>query len=161
MCWASEYSLKKLTRELKRFDSKLYAKKGDGGKVLIMREFIHMKPTRIDTESYVFHPTREDFLIFALTDNWSMQGVPVTWSSLNVIKRLQEIDSWSHDVLGSVRSHNEKVQASKERDFSNNAEAFFSDNYRQFQKQFSDVNTANMDLKAADKRYQYDKRTKA
>lgn len=161
MCWGSEYRLKKMTKELKAFDSKLYAKQGDRGKVLVMREFIHMKATRIDDKSYVFHPTREDFLILALTDDWSMQGQPVPWSASNVIKRLQEIDSWNRDVLSEVRDHNEKVQASKERDFSNNAEAFFSDNYRQFQRQFSDINTANIDMKAADKRYQYDKRTKA
>lgn len=160
MCWGADYRIKKLNRAIKKFDRKLYAMPGDHGKILIMREFVHMVHQKLGDKSYILFPKREDFMIFPLTDNWLMTGNPVSWSDMRVVQRLQEIDSWNRDVLGEVRSHNEKVQESKDRDFSNNAQAFFSDHYRDFQRQFSDIRTANMDMKKADKRYIYDKRKK-
>lgn len=159
-CWGADYRIKKLTKDLKRFDSKLYAMRGDNGKILVMREFSHMVPHIVKEGVYIFFPIRSDFMILPLTDNWLMTGNPVPWSNFNVISRLQEIDSWNRDVVGEVREHNEKVQASKDREFSNNAESFFSEHHKSFQKQFSDVRVANMDLKSSDKRFQYDKRTK-
>ena len=159
-CWGSNYNVRKLTRELRKFDSKLYAIKGSDGKTFVMREGKRYDFLKLDDNIIIRYPVNDDYMVFPLTDNWSLSGKPVSWSYFNVIQHLREIDTWNRDVFTEVVEHNEKVKASRERDFTNNTEAFLSDNYRAFQREFADIRTSNMDMKASDKRYQYDKRTK-
>jgi hypothetical protein len=124
-CWGSNYTVRKLTRELRKFDSKLYAMKSSDGNIFVMREGKRYDFIEVEEGQFIKYPVNDDYMVFPLTDNWSLSGKKVSWSPFNVIQHLKEIDTWNRDVFKEVVDHNEKVKASKERSFSNNAEAFF------------------------------------
>lgn len=128
---------------IKRHDSKLYCEEGREGKLCVFR-----KSTRVEHYVYEGHAIGfvrpAPYFIFALTDDWTMNGTPVDRGVLPIMVRLREIDLWSRDLAQECISQTERNQESNERELSNNNEAFLKDYRRQFAKTFGDINTSTL-----------------
>lgn len=126
-----------ITKMVKAYDSELRAE--------------CIKPPRIDIYRQSRDKLSPPHYIFSLTDDWSPKGRPVEWGTEPILAHLKAIDLWNSGVgIEEVISHNEKVDASKDRDRMNNIEAFLKDWRRQFAKATDNVNTGT--LKKIDKR---------
>ena len=146
--------IERLTREVKKYDRKLYAMKGDKGKILIMRESYFAKPYYIDDKTYFYYPHRDDHLVFPLTDNWLMSGTPGYRGTIPVMERLKMIDLWNRDVVGEMREHNEKVKESKARDFRNRTEDVLHEAHGNLKKAWSDLNVSSLDKTYNERKYE-------
>lgn len=82
--------------------------------------------------------------VFALTDNWKLQGISVDWGIDPIMNKVRECDLWQRNLAEeSIRSV-EKGMESKKRDLKNNNEAFIKDWRRPFAKMFNDYNISSM-----------------
>lgn len=125
-----------LTRSLKRYDKRLYAKYYGDGIIQIL-----------------YSDANINKLVMALTDNWSMSGRPVPWGYMPILERLQMIDASTHDVFGDIVKNREKIKESSDRHFSSELESGLKEQRRAFAKSFGDYNTSTCNKK-------YDKRRK-
>lgn len=84
--------------------------------------------------------------VFALTENWSMHGLPVDWGTDIVLERLKKIDSWNNKRLMDDFEEKERLaKESKQKDMNNQNEAWLYENREKFKKDFSYIRTCNMD----------------
>lgn len=142
-----------LTRELRRYDSKLFAARNSEGVVCVMRKNKKFKSVAVSDGFRLLSLTDAPDYVFALTDTWALNGQPIEWGPLVVLKHLREIDL-AHDskVLEKMDEKNEKVDQIKMKDMRNQHEAFVSDNKRSFQKVFSEFNMSNVSMDEKRKR---------
>ena len=136
---------RRITKELKKRDAKLYVHKNYKGVLQVMREsYAHHPYLLDDCVVYALVPTPH--FIFALTDNWTASGKACEWGVEPVLKRLTEIDTWNdHSFVNKdLEKHNKKVDESKAREVNNKIESAVYESHRVFKKTFADINTANM-----------------
>lgn len=121
--------VKDMTSALKRHDSCLYAQETHLGRIDIYRK-----------SQYGDHPPH---FVFALTEDWTPKGVPVTWGVDVVLNRLKAHDLWRDDTFVErwITQH-EKREESERRSFRNNVESFLYDFRSEFKKATSDINTS-------------------
>lgn len=139
--------IESLTRELKRYDSKLYVDRCRTGTLCVFRKSHQVESYDIDGVGIDFVlPTSH--LIFALTDNWNISGNPAEWGALPILARLKSIDLWNRgDIAKEMEREYERDKESEARDTRNNMEAFLYDYRSTFARTFNDVNVANMSKK--------------
>lgn len=145
--------VERLTRRLKTFDPALYCAEDKEGKLCVYRNstrteayWIEPKLLGLEGESPVLmnitRPT--PFYIFALTHDFSLRGRSVEWSWDLIKRQLQKHDAWNQDVMSRIEEQEVKSEEASLRKMKNDAEAFASDTYSLFKRQFSDINTANL-----------------
>lgn len=133
-----------LNRSLKWIDRELYAKRENTGAIHIYRKHKTYVPYKWD-KGTLFYQVDCPFLIFPLTEDWTVRSKPVDWGTEPVVDRLKMIDAWNRPQLfRDLEQQSEKVDEGKKRDQYNRAEAFMYDFHSQFKKTFSDVNTSQM-----------------
>lgn len=145
-----------LNRVVKAHDRKLYCERSHLGHIKLMREAYYGFPHDVDGHVVYFLKRRDQF-IFALTDDWTVGGKPVSWGSQVVLDRLQKHDAWNRSVLKELEEQDQKREESKDRARRNQNEAWAYEAHAKFKKQFSDIRTANMD-KSDRRRRNFEKR---
>lgn len=82
----------------------------------------------------------------SLTDTWKANGTPRNWGIDVVLNRVKANDLWNNpDFMNDFVKQNEAIEASKDRAFKNDVEAFLYDFRSEFHKATSDINTASLD----------------
>lgn len=133
-----------INRELKFFDKALLAKKHTDGFVKIYRKGLQWE--RFQFEGYTLSYSRPNYHnVLALTDNWSLNGNPVSWGIEPILARLREIDNHNHDVVARIWEENEKRETLRKRSSSNDRKAMAYDLRRDFAKALNDVNTSTLE----------------
>lgn len=123
--------VRELNRGLKRYDRRLYAQYKGEGMIYICWADANMNK-----------------LVFALTDNWTVNGNPVPWGVLPILQKLREIDVSQRDTMfDELRKKREKEKESKERHLKNELDAGLKEQRRAFAKSFDDFNLSILDKK--------------
>jgi hypothetical protein len=138
---------KLLTRVLREYDRKLYAKREGTGAIHVYREGTGFYPFEYDGKNFLAsYPT--PYFVLALTDTWTVRGTPVEWGIEPLITRIREIDVWHDDAQASrlVEAYKKKDRQN-EKDLRNKNEAFFREQRSEFKKAFKDINTSQMTSK--------------
>ena len=136
-----------ITKELKRYDPKLFCDELQEGKLAVFRKSNRVESYIMDDGSVLGFYRPAPFMIFCLTHNWLPSGEPVEWGVLPILKRLRDGDLWHRDVAGDIEKNEERIKEANERDLKNQTESFLYDFRDQFKKTFNEVNTANLNKK--------------
>jgi hypothetical protein len=139
---------KYLTRCLRGYDGDLIAHRNSSGVACVMRKLKKFRPVIVG-EGFRFLNLADSWdFVFALTDNWTLNGVPRDWGAENVLSRLKALDIFNDPkLIEKMDEENAKVDKTKAKDHANMTEAFVLDNKRAFQKAFSDINTSTMSMR--------------
>lgn len=136
---------RRITQELKKHDSSLYAKTNRFGITQVFKKYSSLVPYEIDGKKvYCLEPN--DLYIFSLTVDWTPKSPVADWGLEPLMRKLRSIDAWNKDSeVHQINKMNEKVDESKARHMKNESEAFASDVlYPAFKKTMGDINTANL-----------------
>lgn len=121
--------LKSINRHIKQLDPELFAAS-------------HKAP-RIDVYRQSTMKLGPPYLVFSLTEDWTVSTAPVEWGIEPIMARLKAIDLWNNgETVETLNEHNESVRKSKRRDLRNNIESFFGEFRRQFAKATNEINTS-------------------
>lgn len=121
------------TRALKRYDPDLYAGRTKDGALCVFRKFKHFELVCDDENFKLYNLVTKAQFVFALTDNWALSGQPRAWGIDHVLDRVKQMDTLANErFFEELDEQNEKVDKSKQREFRNEAEAFWSDHRREF-----------------------------
>lgn len=134
-----------MNRYVRMYDRELFVSSGPNGIPCVYR-----KAKRAQTFSFgddyltIVHDSPEH--VIALTEDWTLRTPVREWGSILIEKKLGSIDlSKSDDVINDLLMQEEREEISQKRAMQNETEAFLLDNYSQFKKAYSDVNTSNME----------------
>lgn len=133
-----------ITKALRRYDDKLCAAKDDFGVISLYRNSTTYDIFDWEGQKlYVSRPFRH--YIMSLTHNWNIRGNPVDWGLEPIMARIKAMDLWQNDRMAiDLEAEHEKVDKSKERDFSNTVESFLYDFRSQFAKATDGINTSTL-----------------
>jgi len=146
----------RITTEVRKYDSKLYAKKEDGV-IHIYRKCKELRKEWLADGVPVLNVVENPYRVMSLTDTGNIRGKSVDWGIDPILAKLRAMDLWNSGIgVEHFKEEHEKAEKSKERDFANSTEAFLYDMKSAFAKSVSDVNTSN--LTKIDKRREGDKR---
>ena len=135
-----------VSRVVKRHDFSLYAERGSDGIIRIFRKGKRFVPFTSTDDAIYYNVIDSPHFVFALTHNWTSNGIPRDWGSEVIIKRIKHHDLWSNeDLFDKMERDSDKKEESKKRDFMNSTESFMSDQYSHFKKSWKDINVSNMD----------------
>ena len=135
-----------IDRIVKTHDRELYAERAQSGAIIIYKIGKRLDSVIEYSGAAIAWFKESPEYVFALTNNWTASGEPREWGSEVVLKRLREHDLHANEKLFADIERQEALkEKTKERDFSNNTEAWLSDNHGKFKKAFADINTANFD----------------
>lgn len=133
-----------ITRAIKRHDRELYCEKNREGKLCVYRKGSRVEP--YDVNGHLINFVRPaPYFVFALTENWKTNGVPVEWGIVPILERLKAIDLWNRDLAEECIRSTEKTTQAIERDRKNSTESFLKEFRTQFARATNGVNTANLD----------------
>lgn len=136
-----------ITKVVKAHDRELYARRSHLGHVSIFRKAKRWDLAGQDSTGKFFNLVDAPHHVFALTDNWSVNGKPRTWGGEVVLRRLQKLDSWNREqVVDEIIDQMEEADRIKQKDFRNQTEAFFADKHSVFKEAFKDIRTSGMDM---------------
>jgi hypothetical protein len=122
--------VKEVTRLVKSYDPHLFAKRLGDGTIAIYRRNLNNSAT-----PYHF--------IFALTDNWTMNGKPREWGLEVIRTRLVAMDLWKNEtVVDRIEKEREQDEQACERTFKNDVESFLKEFRRQFARSTDGINTS-------------------
>lgn len=134
-----------LTRNLRRYDANLYAKRNSKGTMCIWCNHKRYEPFTYKKGVSLKVLKVDPYLVMALTDTWSVSGKPVEWGIDVVINRLKAQDILKNpNIFKDMDELDEKVEESKQRDMSNTIESFLYDFRSQFKKTFNDINISSL-----------------
>lgn len=150
--------VERITQEVRLHDRELYCERSGEGKLCIYRKSRRVETYHLDDGNVLHFVRPAPIFIFALTDNWKMDGIPQEWGVLPIMNRLRANDLWHRDLASEVIAQEEKHTESIARERTNTVESFLLDYRRKFAKTFNDVNTSTLAKK--DSRWLGDKRLK-
>lgn len=137
---------KEVTKFIQRFDRELFCEMGREGKLCVFRKGQSVES--YDVDGQVIHFIRPTpYLVFALTDDWTIHGEPREWGLMPILTRLQEIDLWNRDLAKESLESIEKGKNSRERALDNHLESFLKENRREFARLTNDINTSTLTKK--------------
>ncbi len=145
----------RITRELRQYDPCLFARK-EQDMIKIFRRTNRLEFYDVDGISVGF--LKEDpHLVCALTHNWSVNGTPVEWGLLPIMKKIRESDLWNRDGLADelIASY-DKMAESRDRQIKNQCEDVAGEIRGRFARSVDEVNTSS--LAKTDLRRKYDGR---
>lgn len=139
-----DWKVSRLTQELRKYDSKLYAHRASNGMVQVFRKGERVGDCDFDIES---GPSgRPSYLLFALTENWTLQSVPKDWGIEPVMLHLREMDGWGSALtLEDIRKQREANELNRKRATRNENRARAMDVRRDFAKAVNDINTSTLE----------------
>lgn len=149
-----DWSIKRLTEEIKKHDPLLYALKTNSG----MRQ-VWRKAQKWDAAYWISEeqaPTSSPTqFILALTDDWTLTGKAVEWGIEPVMQKILEMDSWRDDsLLSNLRKEREKAKELRDRELKNELKARAYDMRKDFARATNEINTSA--LEKVDHRRIYD-----
>lgn len=137
-----------ITERLRGYDPMLYCEKSREGKLCVYRKGQRIESYFIDEVGAVVQFVRPaPFFIFAITDDWSLQGLSVDWGIEPIMQRLKRIDSWNRDIAEEAIRQAEEKEEAITIDRQNKTESFLKDFRRQFAKATNDINTSTLERK--------------
>lgn len=132
--------MRSLNDALIRFDPKLIARRGDKGLVTVFRKVKRYDSFRW-SEGILTYVKEVEVPVIYLTENWNRSGRIVERGILNVLSRLQEIDSWNRvRLFEDLQKANEKADKSIERSKQEDLKDHLSEKRDQFVRATSDIN---------------------
>lgn len=138
------------TDELKKYDRNLYCRLEPDGYFKIYQKSKRVVHYDVDGVTIGF-AIPDDKFICPLSDNWSMRGRPVEWGLLPLMQKIRSMDAMNKDAeMYKWKEQEDRIQAQKEKQLKNNAEAFASDFRASFAKEHAYTLTHN--LEKTDKR---------
>jgi hypothetical protein len=138
----------RITEHVKIHDRELYCAKSEEGKLCVYRKSTRWETYDLGNGDVLHFARPAPHFIFALTDNWKMDGKPVERGLLNITERLCWMDSWKRDLADEAIRQQEKAEQSSARKRRNDNEAFFSDFRKQFARATDGVNVSNLEKKS-------------
>lgn len=134
-----------LTREVRKHDKNLYAKRNAKGTMCIWCNHKRTESYSLDENTSLSVVVEDPYLVFALTDTWGVRGNPAPWGATVVLNRLKAMDLANNPkIMEDLEKEDERVDESKRRDFVNSTESFLYDFRSQFKKTFNDINVSNL-----------------
>ena len=128
------------TRALKRYDRDLYAGRTKDGALCVFRKVKSYDLVCDDVGFKLFNLVERSQFVFALTDTWTLAGIPRAWGIDHVLGRVKEMDVKANErFFEELDEKNEKVDKSNKRKLRNEAEAFFADNRKEFAKGIDEI----------------------
>jgi hypothetical protein len=135
-----------VTRFIKRYDPKLYCEKSREGKLCVFRKGQTIESYDVDGTIIDFvRPA--PYLVFALTNDWTVNGEPCDRGLDPIYFRLQEIDVWNRDLAKESLQSIVKGKESRARAVENHIESYLLENRREFARLTNDINTSTLDKK--------------
>lgn len=114
----------------------------------------HLGMIVIDRKASVSAPAQR---VFALTDDWTMNGKPRDWGAEVVLDRLKKHDLATNTrLMQDLEEREEELAKQKERDLENKNEAWAYEYHRTFKETFKDTLTHSMD-KSERRRQRFEK----
>lgn len=148
-----------ITKQVRRHDRLLYCDKSPQGPLVIYRNLYRYEPMEVNG-NIIYYQVPSPHYVFALTNNWSVNGSPVDWGILPIMARLRAMDLWrDDDIIKELTRGYEKGEESLARDRANSTESFLLDFRRQFARSFNEFNTGTLD-KRKDRRFKDDLKLK-
>lgn len=135
--------LERVTREVRKYDDQLYAQRSDDGVPCVFRKRKSVERHEIGNCVILKVVDRPD-LVFPLTDNWLFSGHSVEWGIEPILHKLRSCDQASRDIFQEMNKHNERVDESRKKDFSNKIEAWAYDARKAFAKSTDHINTSQI-----------------
>lgn len=133
----------KITKEVRRYDRKLFAVRTCNGMLQIYREADHAAASDADEALSISRPHPQ--FILALTDTWTLKGKPVEWGMEPILAKLRDMDSWREDKILEnmlkIRARNEEDEL---RSMKNTNRAMAADLRKDFAKATNDINTSTL-----------------
>lgn len=140
---------RQVTEFIRQIDDKLFCDKNAEGKLCVYR-----KDNAVDSYEYegctISHVRPAPYLVFALTDDWTVNGRPVDRGLLPIYFRLRQIDLWNRDLAKESIESIERAKESNDRAVDNHLEGFLKDNRRRFARLTNDINTSNLNTEIGD-----------
>lgn len=141
---AVDNRVKRLTQEIRKHDSSLFAVRKSDGMVQI-----HRMKKRYDAYQWeganLFVSRPDPHFVLALTHTWNASGTPVEWGIEPVMTQLRSMDNWANDShFSDMIKKRERDQESKERSKRNEQIDRAMDARRGFAKATNDINTAGL-----------------
>ena len=113
------------------------------GKLCIFRKGSRIESYDVDGVTIDFVRPAPHF-VFALTDDWSTNGIPVDHGLEPILDRLKTIDLHKRDLVAEIQRNQEERDASNERALSNHVESYLLDKRKEFARATNDVLTHSM-----------------
>jgi hypothetical protein len=133
-----------MTGYVRKYDEKLFCKKGIDAKLCIFREGYYYDTFWLD-DQHPLHVLRlTPHFVFALTHNWGKDGHSVDWGKDKVWERLHKVDIWKRDIVDELEKQEDRDNEKRDRDRMNKTEDFLYEFRDDFKEAFKDVNTANL-----------------
>lgn len=139
-----DWSLKRLTSELKTHDPQLYAIKTSSGMKQVWRRAEKWSAADALEGDDLTGSSPTQFIL-ALTADWTLRSTPCEWGIEPVMQKILEMDSWRDDsTLSKIRQERERKKEDRERIRRNERRAQALDLRRDFAKATNDINTASL-----------------
>ena len=134
----------RLTKIVKQYDKDLVIKRGDDGKLWLMRKTIRWHSYLLNGQ--VIHCSSIDLVaIFPLTADFSPKGTPVDMGIEYLIARIKEIDAHrSEEILDRINDGYHKAMAAKEKKLDGDIEDLAREAASTVKYDFRDFATSSM-----------------
>ena len=132
--------LRQVNRELRRYDSRLFAVQASTGVIHVLRRAEKWEAADALDIAEANANDRPQFIL-ATTENWTQTGVPVEWGLEKIIDRLRFMDSWSRleTPLAGMRSRREAMEKDRVRSQRNEHRAIAADMRRDFARATNEI----------------------
>lgn len=136
-----DWRVRRISKELKKYDKKLYAIRTREGMIQIFREGQRIQDSCYDeqsVDSYILRPFPQ--FILALTHNWRVTGRPVDWGIEPLMKQMMSMDTWKEDRMYEKLCENREREVEiKKQSEKNEMRALIADSREDFKKAANDL----------------------
>ncbi len=125
--------LRRLNRELRSYDRKLFAVQASTGVIHVLRRADKWEAADAMDIEEAEKSTRPQF-IFATTDDWTQTGEPREWGLEPIMDHLRWMDSWTaaESPLAKLKRNREALERDQKRAWQNTNRAIAADARRDF-----------------------------
>lgn len=142
--------LRRLNRELRKIDDRLYAKLNLGRVCIFRTKKVYHKYS-LDDGSELFILKDVPLYIFALTEDWTMGTNSVDWGLDKILEKLWKIDSYNKESdVSKLEAKTKEQDAKSKKDFYNKTKDIVEEALPAFKKAFNDFNTSTLNTKLGD-----------
>ena len=148
------YRAEVITRAVRGYDSKLYAKMDDDKVIRIYRKCKEFRQEWLSEGVPFLNVVRNDHLVMSLTDTWGRNGKSVEWGVLPIMARLEAMDLWKNENFATEFFKNEEAdEKRRERKMKNSTEDFLYEFRDAFKNATNDINTSSLSKRAHGQEY--------
>lgn len=140
-----DHRVKRITEVVRGHDRQLFAYRSMDGKVLVMRQGDRLAASDYNQSAPDVAKLNPQ-LVFALTDTWRVDGIPVEWGLEPILDQLKSRDAWAHpDTFRDMVKTRDRVKADQERSKRNEIRGLAADLRREFASATNDINTSTVE----------------